>query len=31
MEENIGSKILNIVHSNIITDISPKARKTKNI
>ena len=27
IEENIGSKISNIVHSNILSDISPQARK----
>ena len=30
LEENIGSKILDISHSNIFSDISPQARKTKN-
>ena len=29
VEENIGSKILNITHSNILLDISPQARETK--
>ena len=29
LEENIGSKISNIVHSYILSDISPQARKTK--
>ena len=29
LEENIGSKILDIVHSNIFSDISPQARETK--
>ena len=29
IEENIGSKILGIVHSNILLDISPQARETK--
>ena len=29
LEENIGSKILNIAHSNILLDISPQARKVK--
>ena len=29
LEENIGSKILDIAHSNILSDISPQARETK--
>ena len=29
LEENIGSKTLNISHSNIFSDIAPQARKTK--
>ena len=29
LEENIGSKILNIAHSNILLDISPQVRETK--
>ena len=29
LEENIGSKTLDIVHSNIFSDISPQARETK--
>ena len=29
VEENIGSKILDITHSNILLDISPQARETK--
>ena len=29
VEENIGSKILDITHSNILSDISPQARETK--
>ena len=29
LEENIGSKILDIYHSNIFSDISPWARETK--
>ena len=29
LEENIGSKISDIAHSNILLDISPQARKTK--
>ena len=29
LEENIGSKILNISHNNICSDISPQARETK--
>ena len=29
IEENIGSKISHIVHSNILLDISPQARETK--
>ena len=29
LEENIGSKILDIAHSNILLDISPQARETK--
>ena len=28
--ENIGSKISDIGHSNILSDISPQARETKN-
>ena len=28
-QENIGSKILDIGHNNIVSDISPQARKTK--
>ena len=31
LEDNIGSKILDTVHSNIFSDISPQARETKNI
>ena len=27
--ENIGSKISDIAHSNILSDISPQARETK--
>ena len=30
LEENTGSKILNIARNNIFTNISPKAWKTKN-
>ena len=29
LEENIGSKILDIAHSNILLEISPQARETK--
>ena len=29
LEENIGSKILDIAHSNFLMDISPQARETK--
>ena len=29
IEENIGSKILDIAHSSILSDISPQARETK--
>ena len=29
LKENIGSKILNVAHSNILSDIFPKARETK--
>ena len=29
IEENIGSKILNIAHSNFLSDISPHGRETK--
>ena len=29
LEENIGRKISDIAHSNILFDISPQARKTK--
>ena len=29
IEENIGSKILDITHSNILSHISPQARETK--
>ena len=29
LEENIGSKISDILHSNIFANISPRARKTK--
>ena len=29
LEENIGSKISDIPHSNIVTDTSPKARDIK--
>ena len=29
LEENIGSKISDILHSNIFDDISPRARKIK--
>ena len=29
LEKNTGSKILNIAHSNILSDISPQARETK--
>ena len=29
LEENIGRKILDIPHSNILIDISPKARDIK--
>ena len=28
LEENIGSKILDIAHRNIFSDISPQARET---
>ena len=28
-EENIGSKISDIAHSNVFSDISPQARETK--
>ena len=30
LEENIGNKISDSAHSNIFSDISPQARKTKN-
>ena len=29
LEENISSKILNIAHSNFLSNISPQARKTE--
>ena len=29
LEENIGSKSLHIAHSNILSDVSPQARETK--
>ena len=29
VEENIGSKMSDIVHSNILSDIAPQARETK--
>ena len=29
IEENTGSKISDIAHSNILSDISPQARETK--
>ena len=29
LEENIGSKISDIAHSNIFSDISPQVRETK--
>ena len=29
VEENIGNKILDIVHVNILSDISPQIRETK--
>ena len=29
LEENIGSKILDIAHSNTVSDTSPQARETK--
>ena len=29
VEENIGSKIWDIAHSNILLDTSPQARETK--
>ena len=29
LEENIGRKILGIVHGNILSNISPQARETK--
>ena len=29
IEENIGSKISDIAHSNILSDVSPQARETK--
>ena len=29
LEENIGSKILDMAHSNTLSDISPQARETK--
>ena len=29
LEENIGSKILDIVHSSVLSDISPRERETK--
>ena len=29
VEENIGSKISDIIHSNFLSDISPQARETK--
>ena len=29
LEENIGNKILDIAHSNILSDMSPQARETK--
>ena len=29
LEKNIGSKISDIVHSNILSDTSPQARETK--
>ena len=28
LEENIGSKISDIAHSNILSDVSPQARET---
>ena len=31
VEENIGSKISDIAHSNILSDTSPQARETKRI
>ena len=31
VEENIGNKVSDIAHNNIFSDISPMARKTKNI
>ena len=31
LEEDIGSKILDIAHSNILSDTSPQARETKRI
>ena len=29
LEENTGSKILDIAHSNVFSDMSPQARETK--
>ena len=29
LEENIGSKMSDIAHNNIVSDISPQARETK--
>ena len=29
IEENIGSKISDIAHSNILSDVSPHSRETK--
>ena len=29
IEENVGSKVLDIAHSNILSDISPQAKQTK--
>ena len=29
LEESIGSKILDIAHRNVLSDISPEARETK--
>ena len=29
LEENIGSKILDMAHSNILSHVSPQARETK--
>ena len=31
LEEKLGSKILDIAHSNMLSDVSPQARKAKEI